>query len=331
MVAIMNKRSIRKILLGLLILFAGLVLLYVVVLFKGEKIEHDKQVLLPTKGQVVYCREYDMMNSCIPFYFYDEKELSEMADADNIQAITLELESGKSIEAVEWDITVLESYTDYTLRRLDCHVKITEDDVLKNITLQYADTAESFPTGQICFREIGAGVSLSAINISEGFTDFPEINRPYSNGRYLTCCTMFDIDVVNNYGEVTLTEIDLGFDDCLVDMDSFKKVDSGIIEYDKYKGNTIYARYREKEEAVTHGKVTIPADEESTFVASICGMSSDELVVYYINPVYTLEDQEGNPFLWAYVADDPAPAILPAFSGDEGDQAIRELLEEEGR
>ena len=127
---------------GIIVIFAICILIGK--MFIGTEIAHYKQYLYPCQGQIIGTTN-------IQFYFLDEEKLSELADINNIKDIFILTDSGEEKKAEKWSVSekLLYYSEKYVHRVLSISVPSEEEFVIKELTIVYPDTKETFVAGSL--------------------------------------------------------------------------------------------------------------------------------------------------------------------------------------
>lgn len=326
-----SKTSIgKKIILIALIALSVVAVLYGIKYSQKGKIMHSKQYLVPGDGQLVYYKDYQT-DVRLPLLFYDEIDMSEMADGANFTGVKVFTEQGNCIEANSWKVESVEIYgiTDLYCKMVYVFLPIREDCKLTQVEIEYIDGSERFELGEISTYGISLEVLLSSLWIGDLLSDINVNNRTNEGGVYLDHMNFLDMTIDNNYSPLTLCAIDLGIEGLEVDMESIKREKSNIIDIVKYSKNKNYNRDRSVSEARRWKEVEIPLGM-SVYVASVCGDIFQEAAcrALYYNPVYVFCDEEGISHEWAAVGE--CRLIGPHIVGTAGKEQTYELLNQEG-
>lgn len=327
----------KKVILIPLTVVCFLAILIVLKLVIGVKIVHYKQYFIPCRGQVVYCTEISP-DVQFPLYAWDEEEISELADKENIKSITFETSDNKELKASSWSVEKIEDFAMSKLyaqgsnvKQLNISLPVASDCTLEKMSIRYLDATETFDIGEVKLVGVEADSIHSSLSILPGIRDALANKRGMKKGIHMCDVTCLQLFMVNNYSELCLEEIDLGTDDIQVDMEHYSFRDDGVTDISELEKDEILGADRGIDDAVSKGSIPIPLGDSMIYQISLCKSEAypDNLVCYYLNPLCTLTTEDGTVKIWGDAQS--CTSITPYVYGDEALSEIKEILEKSGK
>jgi hypothetical protein len=218
------KKILVTFIIPVFVVFGLFVLAFLLV--ESDRIQHYKQYLIPLEGRIC---TYPGSETVLPFYFLDEKELSELAQANNIQEAFLVKNDGTKLAAKDWNVTTNESLyagSKYDAKQLTITIFPEETIDFCALLLKYSDKEELHDLG-----------SLQVYVIPESpyepyFQCWSTISGEGDKPLLTSDDNVLDFKAGLSYGVFTFSparqtrilEIDLGIPDLAVDSESLKQI-----------------------------------------------------------------------------------------------------------
>lgn len=294
------KKSIKKgrvilIPVCIIILFAAGILIGKQ--YMGMRIRHYKQYIFPCQGQIVTPKGGA---ATIRFEVMDEEEHSELAEKSNIKKILLTTETGEQIEAEDWEIGEgVTTAHKYVARILYLSVSTEQEFTIRELTIVYPDTKETFDIGNLKVCPIDQPYWIQMWG--ECFDYTPDSDNPYDrdeeSGRHSLDATA--VSVFGRLGSdresVTIRRIDFGIPGLGMDPDSVRleqgedlEMGMELMSFMSQPENEIYTR-GVTVETLSDQDINLEITEPTFRIwaaAQKSGEYNDRMVSLYIAPVY---------------------------------------------
>lgn len=299
-------------------------------LWGSRRIHHYKQLFLPCDGQVLYCPSHGK-EVILPLFFYDEIEVSEMANGDNFESVKIYLSDGTEILVKECIIedfnNTNEGELDFFYKRATMTFEVEDECEVVACSFAYSDTVEKFDVGSIKIKSYPAGMFRGSYFFESDLIDTKqEINydSPMRNIPY----NAFLLYVDNMQGEMTIKSIDLGCEFLDIDILNMKYIGNQSFSYNALKN----IQEISLDDVEGHfGDVCVKEKENEIFVAPLAKDDSytKEFRNYYINPLYHFVDEDGVDRVWG--AEGNVNVFSPYIGNKEAVKELEKMIREEGR
>lgn len=237
----------KKILLTFIIPVAVVFALFALAfqLVESDRIQHYKQYLIPVEGRIC---TYPGSETVLPFYFLDEKKLSELAQKNNIREAFLVRKDGTKLVVRDWDVAPNESLyagSKYAAKQLSITILPEETSEFCTLILQYPDKVEQFDIGSLQVYVIPENPYepyFQCWSTISGVGDKPVLTQNDNLLDYKASLS-YGVFAITPARQTRILEIDLGIRDFAVDSESLKQIppefDFGVkmtqtSEFDQY-------------------------------------------------------------------------------------------------
>lgn len=330
-----KKKNINSLTIMSVVVIVVIATIWIVIpLVCGNKIKHYKQLFLKCDGQVLYCPEHGD-EVTLPLFFYDEIDISEMANVKNFEKVKVYLSDGSEIEATK---CLVEDYSDMDMvsnqffyKKISITFNVPDECEVVACSFEYKDLIEKFDIGNLKIKAFKAGMFRDLFYFDEELIDTQD--RPVSGTRIENKLYNSMIVCLNNYnGNIYISKIDLGSDILGVDLTQMKYLGTGSYSYDSIKKLTSFKKEWTLQEISQSGsELKIEKNENSIYILPLgkADSYSDEYRNYYIAPLYYINDESGNSYVWGREGE---PMIItPYIYGDGAIEQLQRMIEEEGQ
>lgn len=297
----------------------------------SDRIQHCNQYLIPVEGRI---STYANCDTNLPFYFLDEKELSELAQKSNIKEVFLVRKNGTKLAAKDWDVTPNESLyagSNYAAKQLTITITPEETTDFCALLLKYPDKEELFNIGNLqvyVIQEDPYEPYFQCLSTVSGEGDQPVLS---SDDKVL------DFKASLSYGVFSITparqtrilEIDLGIPDLAVDSESLKQIPTDFDFGINMTQDPAFDKYLQIHQTAVLGTMSINLEVRNsvTYLASLktTRKSLAGIEIFLINPIFRcLDTVSGEEF--SYTNTNYIPVGIKILD----DSLAKELLEKEG-
>jgi len=289
----------------------GLLTVFIIafLLIESDDIKYCRQVLIPTEGRVC---AYANGEVTLPFYFLDEKALSELAQKGNLERVALIARDGSTTTAKTWDVSPNDSlYAGKAYDSKELKVTILTEKTTEYTTLmiQYPDKEERYDIGSLQLYVIPGSPYepyFQAWSTFSGEGDLPVLSQEDQ---------VVDYKKNLSYGVFTFTparktrilKVDLGISNLSIAPDSMVQIPPDFDFGAKMSEDPSYRAYLHllhSDTASASGATDLQLElkESATFLArlSTSQKSLSAMKIYLISPSFQCLDIEtGESFTYA--------------------------------
>lgn len=298
----------NRVLLTFVLPIVGVIVIFALIfsIFESDRIEHYNQYLIPMEGRIW---TYAKTDTVLPFYFLDEKELSELAQKSNLKGIELVRKDGSRLVAKDWDTAQEGSFyngSKYAAKKLSITISVEESSTFGGLILQYPDSEERFDIGSLQVKIIPENAYEPYLQIWSLISG--EGRRPILSQKD----ELVDFKESLSYGvfaftparETKILDIDLGVRGLAVDPASLKKIPSDFDFGKNMTENPSYKAYLRIYKKAELGStiLNLKVRDAVTYLTRLMTSRKDlsELKMYIISPSFQCVDIEsGEKFIYA--------------------------------
>lgn len=333
---ILNKNSKR------IYIFVGAIVLLIIVAWLiiprilGEKIRHYKQLFLECDGQVLFNPKYEA-EVTLPLYFYDETDLSEMADSNNFQKVKVYLADGKEVEATNCEIEDCSAGTvvgnRYHYKQISITFPVDRECEVVACSFEYVDKVEKFNIGNLKVRAYEGGSYLNNYDFSVDLYDVMQRtvdSESVSNGSYNAL--LFSAFVGQDGDDIQVNRIDIGSDILFMDLSKIQLCG----DVDKLRRSSNYSKdWNVDEFAQEESPVLIEKGDDWTesimyvMPLAVTDEYEEKPRNYYLNPLVYITEKDGTQHVWgaSFRPIISAPFILD----DTAVEQLKKMIQEDGQ
>lgn len=221
----MKKRILFRLSIFILLLLIVVSITWIYKIVNGTNIEHYAQYIFPCQGQIITMKNEE---TSIDFIILDEKEISELSDKKNINAIYFETTDGKEIKVSDWEIYGdAGSYQSdkFSMKQLKVCTTLEKEVVIKNLKIVYPDKEEMFDIGMLKIVPLDvsnqtASTHIISTLIGDG-TDNVFINEDTELLPYTSDFMHF---TAYAFEDITVNNIDFGIDGLGIEPSTLQEV-----------------------------------------------------------------------------------------------------------
>lgn len=302
--------------------------------FSDNKIQHYKQLILECQGQIFFHPE-DKLPITFPVYFYDEVELSEMANAENFSEVKVFLSNGDVIEASD---CIIEDVSDssyvrgnFYYRRANISFECTEECEIVACSFVYKDTEEKFDLGRIKVRALDPNLSLNR-DVFHGRLENVRDDRIVQGEQTNPTINLLELWAEGSESDLKLSKIDLGIDCMSVELSKMKCLNTDEVDFHKVRRMEGFGEDKTTDQiSKNNATVLIKKGKRLAYVAPVGVDKSyyEKPMNFYFSPVFYYTDGTGKEVEWA--CDYTLEVITPVFIEKKTIAQIKKMIEEDGQ
>lgn len=289
----------------------GLLTLFILafILVESDSIQHYRQYLIPIEGRI---STYANAKTTLPFYFLDEKEISELAQKDNLQSVSLVSRDGSTLVAEDWEVSLGDSFyagKAFSSKELKVTITPRKTKDYKFIVLQYPDKVERYEIGDLQVYVVPKSryePYFQAWSTFSGEGTMPVLSQEdkvldYKEGLSYGVFTFIPARNTRILG------IDLGISGIGLHSNSIIQIPSDFdfglrMSQDPFYSKYLHLLYRDDSEGNDTAPLNLEVNESVTYLSRI--MTSQKslaaIKIYYLSPmIHCLDTETGEQFIYA--------------------------------
>ena len=333
-----NTKRVYLIVAAVIIIIAAFWLIVPRIL--GKKIRHYKQLFFECDGQVLYNAEFDT-DITVPFYFYDETDLSEMADPNNFQKVKVYFSNGEEVEATN---CMIEDCSDsanvgkrYSYKKVSITFPVTKECDIVACSFEYIDKTEKFSIGNLKLRTYEAGMYLNDYKFYvELYDTLQRDNKKDAIANSPCNLLMLDVLFGQDGDDVSIDQLDLGSDIIFADLSKIQYFGSGSIDLERVNNNSDFHQdWTIDDISKEDSTVLIEKSDnevESVYYAmplAVTDEYEEKPRNYYLNPLVYITEKDGTQHIWGCTT---SPYVsMPLILEDTAVEQLKEMIEEDGQ
>lgn len=303
----LKKIILKRLIWTLVIIITTIGITFLYKALSGIHIEHFAQYIYPCEGQIATLAGSD---SVVSFHVFDEKDISELSEKNNIISIILVDQSGYEIVAKDWNIESAGFYMGkkHSAKQLSVTASFTEETTIKTLKIIYPDKTESFNIGSLTIRPIEMGELASYTQISSDLFTFDSSNRMVDeDSTFFTEIPSAILLIANSLNkDYYIYGIDFGLPGLGIDPSTLKFVSEDTDYGESFTGNPENEMYflTKPLDVLPEQKINVEiAGEDFSYMIIALRQSKSfntKPVSLYISPVFTCADKiSGEQYLYA--------------------------------